>query len=76
MIDKPVEKFMAKEAIAAGLVDAVKSGATKIAGMYELTPDGFLEFKQKTFSFIDKGGNLRFGKFESSFDVIEFWRNY
>lgn len=70
MIDMPIEEFTAEEAVDAGLIDAIKSGVTKIAGSYELTPDGFLNFKQKPFTFKDKFGSLRCGKFKEYFHDI------
>ncbi len=81
MIDMPVEKFTAEEAVAIGLADAVKSGAVKISGSYELKTDGLLEFKQKTFNFTDKLGAVHFAQFKNSDELeefanwIEFWKN-
>lgn len=76
MIDTEVEKFTAENAVEAGLVDAVKSGAAKVTGAYEMTKDGFIEFKQKTFTFTDKRGNLRFGKFDGDEEIVKFWEMF
>ena len=53
-----VEIFTAESAIEAGLIEAVRSGATKISGNYEMNRDGTIEFKQNAFTFIDKNGKL------------------
>ena len=66
------EIFTAESAIEAGLIEAVRSGATKITGSYEMTEDGSIEFKQNEFTFIDKNGNPRYGKFKVRFrDMAE-----
>ena len=67
-----VEVFTAESAVEAGLIEAVKSGATRITGSYELTRDGAIEFNQNEFTFVDKNGNLRCGKFKIIFrDISE-----
>lgn len=76
MIDTEVEKFTAENAVEAGLVDAVKNGAAKVTGAYEMTKDGFIEFKQKTFTFTDNRGNLRFGKFDGDEEIVKFWEMF
>lgn len=75
MIDIKTEFFTAKSAIDAGVLDAVKRREIKIQGSYELTSDGFLNFKQQKFIFTDKNGKTRCGEFHSSVDLIEFWRS-
>lgn len=72
MIDMPVEKFTATEAEAIGLVDAVRNGAVKISGSYELKPDGVLDFKQKIFNFTDKFGAVHFGQFADGYELDNF----
>jgi len=72
MIDMPTEKFTAEEAEAIGLVDAVRNGAVKVSGSYELKPDGVLDFKQKTFNFTDKFGTLHFGQFADGYELDNF----
>ena len=67
-----VEIFTAESAIEAGLIEAVRSGATKISGSYEMNKDGSIEFKQNEFTFVDKNGNSRCGKFKVRFcDMAE-----
>ena len=67
-----VEIFTAESAIEAGLIEAVRSGETKISGSYEMNRDGVIEFKQNKFTFIDKNGKLRCGKFKVKFhDMAE-----
>lgn len=72
MIDMPVEKFTATEAEAIGLVDAVRNGAVKISGSYELKADGTLDFKHKTFNFTDKFGAVHFGQFADGYELSNF----
>ena len=65
MIQKEI--FTAKSAVEAGLIEAVKSKKVKISGSYELDENGFINFKQNEFKFVDKHGNLRYGKFKTIF---------
>ena len=72
MHDLKFEQFTAQSAVVAGLIEAIKRGETKITGSYELTADGFLIFAQNNFSFIDKSGKLRLGRFADTFhDIAE-----
>lgn len=72
MVDLQMELFTAQSAADAGLIEAVKSGAVKISGSYEVTADGFLEYQQNNFVFKDKFGNLRCGRFVDTFhDIAE-----
>ena len=67
-----VELFTTQTAVDAGLIEAVKRGEAKINGSYELTPDGFLLYRQNNFIFTDKFGNLRCGRFVEIFhDIAE-----
>lgn len=67
-----MEIFTAQKAVDAGLIESIKNGETKISGSYELTPEGFLNFEQNAFTFRDKFGKLRRGKFAEIFhDIAE-----
>lgn len=72
MIDNEVEKFTAGSAEDAGLIGAVQRGETIIQGSYILVNDGTIEFKQRNFTFTDKVGNLRVGKFFDAEELIAF----
>lgn len=76
MIDNEVEKFTATEAINAGLIDSIQRGNTIIEGFYHLTPDGYLEFRQRNFVFTDKSGGLRVGKFADNYQLMEFCEEF
>ena len=71
MIDVKTEKFTAAEAVKAGLIQSVRSGAVRIEGNYTLTPKG-LAFKQKKFSFVSKTGQFRVGKFSDENELYKF----
>ncbi len=71
MITNEVEKITAAQAIDAELYDAIKRGETKISGHYECGK-GDLIFKQQVFSFTDRNGNLRIGKFTDVEEVLDF----
>ena len=72
MIDTEVEKFTATEAINAGLIEAIQRGETIIQGSYLLSDDGYLEFKQRNFTFTDKAGGLRSGNYQ----LMEFCEEF
>ena len=72
MLDFKVEKFSATGAIDAGLIDAIRRGETVVEGYYDVSSDGFLEFRQRNFIFTDKFNNLRFGKFSDNYQLMEF----
>lgn len=72
MIDIETEKFTAEDAINAGLIDAVKNGETAIEGSYIVGKDGIIEFRQRNFTFKDKNGNLRTGKFDDAGELLAF----
>lgn len=76
MVDIEVEKFTAMEAIDAGLIDAVKRGETLIEGYYEISRDGYFEFKQRNFTFTDTAGGLRAGKFVNNYELMNFSKNF
>ena len=76
MISIEAEGFTAKEAIEAGLIEAIKRGETKIEGSYKITEDGYLVFKQRNFTFTDKSGNLRVGKFFDDYELLFFFKNF
>ena len=71
MITNEIEKFTVAQAIDAELYDAIKRGETKFSGHYECGK-GDLIFKQQTFSFTDKKGNMRVGKFADIEEVLAF----
>ena len=72
-MDLVVEKFTAKTAAEAGLIETLKRGDLRITGSYELTKDGFLNYQQNNFVFKDKFGNLRCGRFiDMPVEVIRF----
>ena len=71
-----IEKFTAAEAADAGLMEAIKSGRTKIIGIYELNSGGAMDFEQDNFVFYDKTDKLRTGKFKDSSELMKFCRGY
>ncbi len=72
MIDIETEKFTAEDAIDSGLIDAVRRGETVIEGSYIVGKDGIIEFRQRNFTFRDKSGNLRTGKFADTGEMSAF----
>lgn len=74
MIDTPVEKITAAEALAAGLDRAIKRGETSINGTYKIDAEyiSTSTFKQSNFTFKDAVGNLRVGKFANDKELIKF----
>lgn len=73
MIDNEVELFTAQKAIEEGIFAAIKRGETRIAGSYEILSDGTLKFNQRNFTFVDKHGNFRVGRFKDSTELDEFF---
>lgn len=71
MIETEVEKFSAAQAIDAELYDAMKRGETKFSGHYECGK-GDLNFRQQAFSFTDRNGNMRVGKFADVEEILDF----
>ena len=72
MVDCEVEKFTAESATTAGLIEAIKRGETIIQGSYILADDGFIQLRQRNFTFTDKQGGLRVGKFADTAELINF----
>lgn len=72
MITHETETVTVNEAVEIGLYDAIKRGETKFKGRYEYTKDGGVEFKQSTFVFTDKVGNLRVCKFKDDTEILKF----
>ena len=66
MIQTQAEIFTAIDAVNAGLIDAIKNGETRLECHVELNK-GELIFDQRTFTFTDKNGNLRSGKFNKMY---------
>ena len=66
------ENFSAMDAVNAGLIDAIKNGETRLECHVEINK-GELIFDQRTFSFTDKNGNLRNGKFKDDFELVNFY---
>lgn len=75
MIDIESERFTAADAVAAGLIDAVKRGETVIEGSYAVDKDGAIEFRQRNFTFTDKTGGLRTGRFDDTGELLDFCRS-
>ena len=61
----------AAQAIDAELYDAMKRRETKFSGYYECGK-GNLIFRQQAFSFTDRNGNLRVGKFADVEEILNF----
>ena len=59
------------EAVNSGLIDAIKNGSTKIDCHVEIS-NSELIFDQRSFTFTDKNGNLRKGKFKDDSELIAF----
>ena len=72
MIPFEVELFTAEEAINAGLVEALKAGKIRIDGTYEISATEGFKFKQRNFTFNDKNGSLRIGKFKDEAEIFSF----
>ena len=72
MIPDEAELFTADEVIELELYDAIKRGETEFVGRYKCTKNKPFEFKQQTFIFTDKHGNLRIGKFIDNDELIAF----
>ena len=66
------ENFSAKDAVNAGLIDAIKNGETRLECHVEINK-GELIFDQSIFTFTDKDGNLRSGKFKDDFELVKFY---
>ena len=75
MIDTSAENFTAAEAVETGLIDAIKSGATKVEGTFSLSKDG-LKIVQRKFVFKDEYGSLIVGKFVSDDELWKFFEIY
>ena len=75
MIDNEIEIFTAAEARESGLIEAIRLGACKVEGTYELTADG-LRFNQRAFVFKDKYGTLRVGRFKDDRALLEVGNVY
>lgn len=73
MIDSKLEEMTAKEAVDAGLIEAIVDGSAKISGTYELTKNGGIEYDQNNFSFKDKNNNLRVGRFKDNIELLTFF---
>ena len=76
MIDVQLEEMTIKEAVDAGLVEAIKRGEAKVCGSYELTQDGYVEFDQNNFMFKDKNNVLRVGRFKDNGELVGFWKEF
>ena len=72
MIDIESERFTAADAVDAGLIDAVKRGETVIEGSYAVGKDGVIELRQRNFTFTDKTGRLRTGRFVNTSEMLDF----
>lgn len=73
MIDKPLEKLTAHEAVAAGLIDAIKSGEAKVTGIYTVDKNCKVNFHQQNILFTDVFENIRLIKFADNSELITFW---
>ena len=72
MIQTQSEMFSAMDAVNAGLIDAIKNGETRLECHVEINR-GELIFDQRTFTFTDKDGNLRSGKFKDDSELVAFY---
>jgi len=72
MIQLENEKFTARQAVDAGLIDAIKRRETKPTCQVEIDK-GNLIFTQRNFTFTDKNGNLRSGKFKDDSELVAFY---
>ena len=66
------ENFSAMDAVNAGLIEAIKNGETRLECRVEINK-GELIFDQRAFTFTDKNGNLRNGKFKDDFELVNFY---
>ena len=71
MIQTQSETFTARQAVDAGLIDAIKRGETRIETHVEINK-GNLIFDQRNFTFTDKNNNIRFGKFKDDSELVAF----
>ena len=76
MIDTPLEKLTAEEAIQAGLMKAVYKNFAIIKGKYLVNNDGSVVYGQKAFFFQDRFGKTRLMKFVSNEEFIKFLKLY
>ena len=73
MLDTGIEYFTAAEAVEAGLIGAIKRKEVEISGGYRVEQNGNVLFRQKPFTFVDKNGTLRIGKFEGKTALLKFF---
>lgn len=76
MVDIEVEKFTAATALSAGLGDAIKRGETNVEGHYKASKDSGVTFTQRIFTFTDRMGTLRSGRFESPTELRLFLQRF
>ena len=76
MIDVEVGTYTAMGAIEEGLIEAVQRGEAIVEGSYKIDSDGYLKLKQRNFTFTDKNGNLRVGKFADTYQLMKFCEEF
>ena len=72
MINTQIEKFTARQAVDAGLIDAIKRGETRLECHAEIT-GGNLIIDQRNFTFTDKNNILRTGNFKDDSELVAFY---
>ena len=72
MIQLENEKFTARQAVDAGLIEANKRREARLECHAEIT-GGNLIIDQRNFTFTDKNGNLRSGKFKDDSELVAFY---
>ena len=73
MIDAPLRKVTAKEAVKLGLIDAMKNGETTITGVYLIDKNLKMDFAQRNFFFTTKNNEVILAKFADNEELIKFW---
>ena len=75
MIQTQTEKFTAREAVNAGLIEAIKRGETKLE-CHVAVEKGDLNFNQRNFTFTDKNNEVRTGRFKDDSELVAFYALY
>ena len=73
MLDLPLKKLTADEAVNLGLIDAIKNGEAKIAGVYTIDKNCKVDFTQRNFFFTTKNDEVILAKFANNYEVFHFW---
>ena len=73
MIDIPLRRITAKEAVKLGLIDAIKNDETTLTGVYLIDKNLKMDFAQRNFFFTTKENEIVLAKFADNEELIKFW---